>query len=210
MRTRCRGRALRTITALATATVAAAIALPPTAHADPTPPCASGQVQVDNGGEQAAAGHRRVLLVFRLAPGTEPCTLTGYPGVDTGAGGPLLHAERTLSGFQGGLRTDKLPTVTVAADQPQYAVVEGVAVPALRRLLGSPGPPPWPRISFPGWRRPPGELSPPGASGPRRTPGSPYRGNRPSIPDVPGRCSCHRLIWDRSWPMMWRWNRDLR
>jgi hypothetical protein len=52
----------------------------------------------------------------------------GYPGVDTGDGGPLLHAERTPSGFQGGLRTDELPTVTVAADQPQYAVVEGVAV----------------------------------------------------------------------------------
>jgi hypothetical protein len=78
--------------------------------------------------QQSASGHRAVVLKFVLAPGDQPCTLTGYPGVDTGDGGPLLHAERTLSGFQGGLRTDKLPTVTVAADQPQYAVVEGVAV----------------------------------------------------------------------------------
>ncbi len=77
---------------------------------------------------QSASGHREVVLKFLLAPGDQPCTLTGYPGVDTGDGGPLLHAERTLSGFQGGLRTDRLPTVTVAADQPQYAVVEGVAV----------------------------------------------------------------------------------
>ena len=66
--------------------------------------------------QQSASGHREVVLKFVLAPGDQPCTLTGYPGVDTGDGGPLLHAERTLSGFQGGLRTDELPTVTVAAE----------------------------------------------------------------------------------------------
>ena len=119
---------MKTITTLATATFAAAVALPPTAHADPTPPCASGQVQVDNGGEQAAAGHRRVLLVFRLAPGTEPCTLTGYPGVDSGAGGPLLHAERTMSGYMGGVQVETPPTITLSPSQPAYAVVEGVAI----------------------------------------------------------------------------------
>jgi hypothetical protein len=128
MRTRCSERALRTITALATATVAAAIVLPPTSHADPTPPCASGQVKVDNGGEQAAAGHRRVLLVFSLTAGAESCTLTGYPGVDSGAGGPLLHAERTMSGYMGGVGAQSPPTITVTPSQPAYAVVEGVAV----------------------------------------------------------------------------------
>jgi Protein of unknown function (DUF4232) len=100
----------------------------PLADADTPPPCRTRQVVVMHGLQQSASGHREVVLKFRLAPGDQPCTLTGYPGVDTGAGGPLLHATRTLSGFQGGLRTDKLPTVTVAADQPQYAVVEGVAV----------------------------------------------------------------------------------
>jgi hypothetical protein len=103
--------------------------LPVVAQADDSPlPCRTGQVVAQYGLQQSASGHREVVLKFRLAPGDQPCTLTGYPGVDTGDGGPLLHAERTLSGFQGGLRTDRLPTVTVAADQPQYAVVEGVAV----------------------------------------------------------------------------------
>lgn len=100
----------------------------PVAQADPPPPCTSGQILVANQLQQSASGHGAVVLKFHLAPGAQPCTLTGYPGVDTGDGGPLLHAERTLSGFQGGLRTDQLPTVTVAADQPQYAMVEGVSV----------------------------------------------------------------------------------
>jgi uncharacterized protein DUF4232 len=113
----------------AVATVFAATAgTPGVAQADPPRPCRTGQVVAQYGLQQSASGHSAVVLKFVLAPEARPCTLTGYPGVDTGAGGPLLHAERTLSGFQGGLRTDELPTVTVAADQPQYAVVEGVAV----------------------------------------------------------------------------------
>jgi hypothetical protein len=107
---------------------AVTVGLPAVAQADPPPPCTSGQILVANQLQQSASGHRAVVLKFRLAPGAQPCTLTGYAGVDTGDGGPLLHAERTLSGFQGGLRTDQLPTVTVAADQPQYAMVEGVSV----------------------------------------------------------------------------------
>ena len=113
--------------AVATA-FAATIGMPATAQANSAPPCRTGQVVPQYGLQQSASGHREVVLKFVLAPGDQPCTLTGYPGVDTGAGRPLLHAERTLSGFLGGLRTDKLPTVTVAADHPQYAVVEGVAV----------------------------------------------------------------------------------
>jgi hypothetical protein len=69
-----------------------------------------------------------VLLVFSLAPGAAPCMLTGYPGVDSGAGGPLLHAAWTPSGYMGGLRTGTPPTVTVSPSQPAYAVVEGAAV----------------------------------------------------------------------------------
>jgi hypothetical protein len=107
---------------------ALAVGLPALAQADPRSPCANGQIVVTNDLQQSASGHRAVVLKFRLATGNQPCTLTGYPGVDTGDGGPLLHAERTLSGFQGGLRTDQLPTVTVATDQPQYAMVEGVSV----------------------------------------------------------------------------------
>lgn len=34
----------------------------------------------------------------------DPCTLIGYAGVDSGAGGPLIHAQPTLRGYLGGLR----------------------------------------------------------------------------------------------------------
>ena len=111
------------------AIAAATIALPATAHADPPPPCSDGQVQVSNGGQQAASGHREIVLVFSLAPGAQECSLTGYPGVDSGAGGPLIHATRTMAGFMGGLRdTDVPPTIPVTAITPGRAVVEGVAL----------------------------------------------------------------------------------
>jgi hypothetical protein len=111
------------------ACAAAIAATPATASAHPASPCTDGQVRVTNGGEQAASGHRRALLRFSLAPGAHECTLTGYPGVDSGAGGPLIHAGRTMSGFMGGLR-DSAPTVVVTADSPASAVVEGVAADA--------------------------------------------------------------------------------
>jgi hypothetical protein len=113
---------------LASATgFAMTVGVPCVAQADQPPRCTNGQIVVTRGFQQSASGHRAVVLEFRLASGDQPCALTGYPGVDTGDGGPLLHAERTLSGFQGGLRTDQLPTVTVEAGRPQYAVVEGVS-----------------------------------------------------------------------------------
>jgi hypothetical protein len=108
---------------------AATMAAPVTAHADPLPPCSGGQVQVSNGGHQAASGHREIVLVFSLAPGAQECSLRGYPGVDSGAGGPLIHATRTMAGFMGGLRDTALPpTVPITATAPARAVVEGVAV----------------------------------------------------------------------------------
>lgn len=70
--------------------------------------------------------------MFALAPGATPCTLTGYPGVDSGAGGPLLHATRTLRGYLGGLPTgvDIPPTVVVSSGHPAHATVEGIAIDA--------------------------------------------------------------------------------
>ena len=53
------------------AIAAATIALPATAHADELAPCSNGQVQVSNGGQQAASGHREIVLVFSLAPGAQ-------------------------------------------------------------------------------------------------------------------------------------------
>jgi len=121
------------ITTLALISIAtsATVTIPVTAHAEPAPPCSNGQVQVSNSDEGRGLGHRSVTLKFSLAPGATACTLTGYPGVDSGAGGPLVHAERTLAGYMGGLRgTDTAPTITVSQSQPAYAMVEGVAVDA--------------------------------------------------------------------------------
>ncbi len=97
---------------------------------DSTAPCASGQVTVTAEPPQAAAGHRAVTLTFSLAPGAGACTLAGYPGVDSGTGGPLVHAQRLPRGYMGGLPSgvDEPPVVTVSSTASAHAVVEGVAV----------------------------------------------------------------------------------
>lgn len=93
-------------------------------------PCADGQVTVTAEQPQAAATHRAVTLAFSLAPGAGSCTLAGYPGVDTGAGGPLVHADRLPRGYMGGLPAgvDQPPTVTLTPSMSAHAVVEGIAV----------------------------------------------------------------------------------
>ncbi|MET8873524.1 DUF4232 domain-containing protein [Nocardia sp. NPDC004604] len=74
-------------------------------------------------------GHRGVRLHFWVPTASGPCTLTGYPGVDTGAGGPLAHATRTPRGYLGGLPSgaDTPPTIVLDRDHNAEAVVEGVA-----------------------------------------------------------------------------------
>jgi hypothetical protein len=96
---------------------------------EPTP-CWAEQVAVNASPTQGAVGHRSVTLIFTLAGGAGPCTLTGYPGVDSGAGGPLIHAEPTLRGYMGGLpaNVDKPPSVTLSLTQQAQAIVEGMAV----------------------------------------------------------------------------------
>jgi hypothetical protein len=105
--------------------------VPPEAGDQPAP-CRSEQVAVTAAPAQAAVGHRAVTLTFSLAGGAEACTLTGYPSVESGAGGPDIHAKPTLRGYMGGLPNDvdAPPTVTLSlADQGQ-AVVEGMATDA--------------------------------------------------------------------------------
>ena len=119
---------------IAAAVVSAALVWSSTAHADgdQPPPCASAQVAVTALPLRVGAGHRGVPLLFSLAPEAGACTLTGYPGVDSGAGGPLIHAGRTLRGYLGGLPggVDIPPTVTLSPGHPALAVVEGLAVDA--------------------------------------------------------------------------------
>ena len=77
-------------------------------------------------------GHRGLTLTFALAGGAEPCTLTGYPAVDSGTGGPLIHAETTPRGYLGGLPAgaDVPPIVTLSLATQGQAIVEGVALDA--------------------------------------------------------------------------------
>ncbi|WP_433678522.1 DUF4232 domain-containing protein [Nocardia sp. CA-119907] len=100
--------------------------------ADAVPSCADGQVIVGAGEQSAGLGHRSVTLSFSLVQASGPCTLTGYPGVDSGAGGPLVHATRSLRGYLGGLPEgiDAPPTIVLDRDHGAAAMVEGVAVDA--------------------------------------------------------------------------------
>ncbi|MHA7650128.1 DUF4232 domain-containing protein [Mycobacterium sp. ML4] len=120
--------ALRLVAVLATAASFSA----PAAWAAPTDlaPCASGQVVVTAAGPEAAVGHRAVTLIFATAQGAAPCTLTGYPVVETGSGGPLVTAQPTPRGYMGGLPGDVevSPTVTVSPSQRAESIVEGMSV----------------------------------------------------------------------------------
>jgi hypothetical protein len=75
-------------------------------------------------------GHRALTLIFTLAGRAEPCTLTGYPGVDSGAGGPPIHAQPTLRGYMGGVPAgvDVPPTVILSLSTHAQAIVEGMAI----------------------------------------------------------------------------------
>lgn len=98
--------------------------------ADQPTPCWSNQIAVASSPTEGAVEHRALTLIFTLAGGAEPCTLTGYPGVDTGAGGPLVHAELTPRGYMGGLpATDDVPpSVTLSLSTQGQSIVESMAV----------------------------------------------------------------------------------
>lgn len=100
------------------------------APADQPPPCSAEQLVVSATSPQAAMGHRAITLTFTLADDAMACTLTGYPMVDTGAGGPLLHATGTLRGYMGGLPAGQNapPDVALTQSLEAQAVVEGVAI----------------------------------------------------------------------------------
>lgn len=99
---------------------------------DEPAPCWSEQVAINASPTQGAVGHRGLTLMFTLAGGAEPCTLTGYPGVDSGSGGPPIHARPTLRGYMGGLPAgvDMPPSVILSLSTQGQAIVEGMAVDA--------------------------------------------------------------------------------
>jgi hypothetical protein len=84
----------------------------PVATGEEETPCWAEQIAVTASPTQDAVGHRAVTLTFSLMDG-EPCTLSGYPWVDSGTGRPAIHAEPALRGYMGGLppSVDVLPNV---------------------------------------------------------------------------------------------------
>ncbi len=100
----------------------------PADSVDQPTPCWSEQVAVSASPTQGAAGHRGLTLMFTLAGGADPCTLTGYPGVDSGAGGPAIHAQPTPRGYMGGLPAgiDVPPSAVLSPSTSAQAIVEGV------------------------------------------------------------------------------------
>jgi hypothetical protein len=102
----------------------------PIETSDEATPCWAEQVAVSASPTQGAVGHRALTLTFSLAGGAEPCTLTGYPSVESGAGGPDIYAKPTLRGYMGGLPSgvDVPPSVTLSISTQGQAVVEGMAI----------------------------------------------------------------------------------
>lgn len=99
---------------------------------DAPTPCWSDQIAVSASPTEGAAEHRAVTLIFTLAGGAEPCTIAGYPGIDSDAGGPLVHARPTLRGYLGGLPdgVNVPPAVILSISTQGQAIVEGIAVDA--------------------------------------------------------------------------------
>jgi hypothetical protein len=102
------------------------------ATADPpatAAPCATGQVTVIGAQHMSpGVGHRGARVFFALAPGSAPCTLKGYPDVDTTGGDPVVHAKRTPNGYLGGLfpQGTAQPTVLLDGTHDGMAEVEWV------------------------------------------------------------------------------------
>jgi Protein of unknown function (DUF4232) len=95
-------------------------------------PCRDGQISVSDAGGGAGVGHEDQVILFTNSS-QSPCTLSGYPGVagldaqDT----QVVQAERTLSGYLGGLENGAAtpPIVSLLPGKAASATVEGTDVP---------------------------------------------------------------------------------
>jgi hypothetical protein len=95
-------------------------------------PCRDGQISVSDTGGSAGVGHEGQVLLFTNSS-QSGCTLSGYPGVAglDAQGNQVVQAERTLSGYLGGLENGATtpPTVSLLPGQVASATVEGTDVP---------------------------------------------------------------------------------
>jgi hypothetical protein len=117
--------AIRTASACAVAAGSALIGCPGTAAADTAAACRTGDVEVIGAQPMSpGSGHRGARIFFTLASGGAPCTLKGYPGVDTYGGEPVVHAQRTQSGYLGGLHPNVVTLPTVLLDGTHLGMAE--------------------------------------------------------------------------------------
>jgi hypothetical protein len=87
------------------------------------PACGNGSIAVYHSGVDGAAGHGSAILYFRNVS-SSTCRLYGYPGLDVldAHGRVLAHAQRTVSGYSGGVHV--VAPVTIAPGNFASATAE--------------------------------------------------------------------------------------
>ncbi len=96
------------------------------------PRCTFAHLSVSVGQVGAGLGHEGVAILFENT-GTSTCSLSGYPGVAAldSAGQQVAQAQRTPSGYLGGMQTGSTtpPVVLLGPGAVASALVEGTDVP---------------------------------------------------------------------------------
>jgi hypothetical protein len=94
--------------------------------------CRDGQISVSDAGGGGGAGHEDQVILFTNSS-QSACTLSGYPGVAglDAQDAQVVQAERTLSGYLGGLESGATSPqiVPLLPGQSASATVEGTDVP---------------------------------------------------------------------------------
>lgn len=100
----------------------------PPAVTSSAPLCTNSQVAVSDGGGGAGLGHENQIILF-TNQSNDSCTLSGYPGIAAlnSSGQEVVQAERSLSGYLGGLWNNATtpPSVTLQPGGTASAIVEG-------------------------------------------------------------------------------------
>jgi hypothetical protein len=93
--------------------------------------CTTSGLDITGESGGVGMGHQAEVLLFKNR-GTQPCTLSGYPGVAAldASGNQGAQAQRTPAGYMGGLTNadDPIPVVGLAAGATASALLESTAV----------------------------------------------------------------------------------
>ena len=96
------------------------------------PRCTFAHLAISVGQVGAGLGHEGAAILFKNT-GTSKCSMSGYPGVGAlnATGRQVAQAQRTPSGYLGGMRTGSTtpPVVLLGPGSVASALVEGTDVP---------------------------------------------------------------------------------